>query len=120
MNSRILAIAVDCRGAEAQAAFWSEALGYGVTKRWKDAKGLEYVQIEGGSGEPTVLFQPVGEEKVAKNRLHLDLTPTTGGQADEVRRLLALGAKQLADEPEFPWVVLADPEGNEFCVLPPR
>ncbi|GAB2979038.1 VOC family protein [Amycolatopsis acidiphila] len=120
MNSRILAIAVDCRDAEALAAFWCGALGYRVTKRWKDAKGVEYVEIEGGEGEPMLLFQPVADEKVVKNRLHLDLFPVEGGQSDEVRRLIGLGAKQLADEPEFPWVVMADPEGNEFCVLPAR
>jgi predicted enzyme related to lactoylglutathione lyase len=120
MNSRILAIAVDCRDAESLAAFWCEALGYSTTKRWRDAKGVEYVQIEGGEGEPMLLFQPVAEDKAVKNRLHLDLTPTEGGQADEVHRLVSLGAKQLSDEPEFPWIVLADPEGNEFCVLPLR
>jgi catechol 2,3-dioxygenase-like lactoylglutathione lyase family enzyme len=120
MNSRILATAIDCRDAESLAGFWCAALGYRVTKRWKDAKGVEYVEIEGGEAEPTLLLQPVGDEKVVKNRLHLDLVPTEGGQADEVRRLLSLGAKQLSDEPEFPWIVLADPEGNEFCVLPAR
>lgn len=118
MNSRILAVAVDCHDAEALAAFWCEALGYRVTKRWRDAKEVEYVEIEGDG--PMVLFQPVDDEKVVKNRLHLDLTPTDGTQADEVARLVALGAKVVSDEPEFPWVVLTDPEGNEFCVLPPR
>jgi hypothetical protein len=120
MNSRILAVAIDCHDAESLAAFWCEALGYQITKRWTDAKGLEYLEIWGTAGEPMVIFQPVGEDKVVKNRLHLDIVPTEGSQADEVRRLIGLGAQQLFDEPEFPWVVLADPEGNEFCVLPPR
>jgi hypothetical protein len=120
MSSRILAIDIDCHDAESLAGFWREALGYRSTNRWTDAKGLEYLEIGGPEGEPIVLFQPVGEDKVVKNRLHLDLVPTEGSQAGEVRRLIGLGAKQLSDEPEFPWVVLADPEGNEFCVLPPR
>ena len=67
-----------------------------------------------------LLFQPVPEGKAVKNRLHLDLAPASGSQAEEVERLLVLGATSLADEPEFPWVVLADPEGNEFCVLSGR
>ncbi len=108
---------MDCHDAEALAAFWREALGCRETKRWQDAKGLEYVQLQ---GEPIVLFQPVGEDKVVKNRLHLDLRPDEGSQAGEVRRLVDLGAKVVSDEPDFPWVVLTDPEGNEFCVLPPR
>ncbi|MBB2933114.1 putative enzyme related to lactoylglutathione lyase [Amycolatopsis bartoniae] len=118
MNSRILAVAVDCHDAEALAAFWRAALGYPDTKRWRDAKGVEYVQLEGDG--PMLLFQPVDDEKVVKNRLHLDLAPTDGSQAEEVDRLVGLGAKVVADEPEFPWIVLTDPEGNEFCVLPPR
>jgi len=120
MNSRILAIAVDCHDAESLAKFWCQALGYRVVKRWQDAAGLEYVDIHGGGTEPMVIFQPVPEGKVTKNRLHLDLVPVEGGQMDEVRRLVALGARKISDEPGFPWVVLADPEGNEFCVLPAR
>jgi catechol 2,3-dioxygenase-like lactoylglutathione lyase family enzyme len=118
MNSRILAIAIDCRDAESLAAFWCAVLGYRVSKRWTDASGLEYLEITGVGVDPMVLFQPVAERKVVKNRLHLDLAPAEGGQADEVRRLIGLGAEVLSDQPEFPWVVLADPEGNEFCVLP--
>jgi len=120
MNSRILAIAVDCHDAEALAAFWCDALGYRITKRWRDAEGLEYLNTEGAPGEPMVIFQPVPERKTVKNRLHLDLVPAEGDQKGEVHRLLSLGATQLEDKPEFPWVVLADPEGNEFCVLPAR
>ncbi|NKQ58527.1 VOC family protein [Amycolatopsis sp. K13G38] len=120
MNSRILAIAIDCHDADALATFWCGALGYRVTRRWRDVNRVEYVEIEGARGEPMLLFQPVPEGKTVKNRLHLDLAPTEGGQQDEVHRLISLGATRLADEPEFPWVVLADPEGNEFCVLPAR
>ena len=55
-----------------------------------------------------------------KNRLHLAVAPVQGSQADEVTRLVGLGASMLDDDSALPWVVLADPEGNEFCVLPPR
>ncbi|WAL69944.1 VOC family protein [Amycolatopsis cynarae] len=118
MTSRILAIAIDCRQPDALARFWCAALGYELTRHWRDAVGLEYLEITGDG--PMLLFQPVGEDKVVKNRLHLDLAPVAGTQADEVRRLCELGATLVADEPSFPWIVLADPEGNEFCVLPPR
>ena len=119
MVSRVIAVAVDCRDAEVLAAFWCAALGTELDRRWRDAHGVEYVQI--GTGDrPLLLFQPVPEGRPGKNRLHLDLAPESGTQQAEVERLVGLGATRLADEPEHPWVVLADPEGNEFCVLPPR
>ena len=74
----------------------------------------------GTADGPMLVFQPVPEDKAGKNRLHLDIAPATGSQEDEVERLVRLGAMRVADEAEHPWVVLADPEGNEFCVLPPR
>ena len=92
MTSRLVAVALDCRDPEALAAFWCAVL----------------------------LFQPVHEDKAVKNRLHLDIAPVQGSQADEVTRLVGLGASVLDDGPTLPWVVLADPEDNEFCVLPPR
>ncbi|UQS21610.1 VOC family protein [Amycolatopsis thermalba] len=119
MRSRILAVAVDCHDAESLARFWSRALGYDEIRRWQDDKGVEYVNI-GTDDQCMLVFQPVGEDKVVKNRLHLDLAPVAGTQADEVARLTELGARVLSDDPDLPWVVLADPEGNEFCVLPPR
>jgi catechol 2,3-dioxygenase-like lactoylglutathione lyase family enzyme len=118
MVSRVIAVVVDCRDAERCATFWCAALGAEVDRRWRDAHGVEYVQISTGEG-PLLLFQPVAEARSVKNRLHLDIAPATGTQEAEVERLVGLGASRLADEPELPWVVLADPEGNEFCVLPP-
>jgi catechol 2,3-dioxygenase-like lactoylglutathione lyase family enzyme len=118
MVSRVIAVAVDCRDAEGLAAFWCAALGAEVRRRWRDVYGVEYVEI--GTGEGTSLvFQPVPEGKSGKNRLHLDIAPATGTQEAEVERLVGVGATRMSDEPELPWVVLADPEGNEFCVLPP-
>jgi catechol 2,3-dioxygenase-like lactoylglutathione lyase family enzyme len=118
MASRIIATAFDCRDVEAMAAFWCAALGYRVTKRWQDAHGAEYVEAD-SPGEHMLLFQPVEERKQAKNRLHLDLR-APGSQYDEVARLVTLGATVVTDDPEVEWVVLHDPEGNEFCVLPPK
>jgi predicted enzyme related to lactoylglutathione lyase len=116
--SRIVAVVVDCRDSESLAEFWCAALGYQVTERWRDARGKEYVEVS-ADGRPMLLFHPVPDGKGVKNRLHLDLRPAEGNQDTEVRRLVALGARVVASEPDFPWVVLVDPEGNEFCVLPP-
>jgi predicted enzyme related to lactoylglutathione lyase len=118
-NLRILAVAVDCRQPDLLAEFWEKALGRGKTRTWTDSHGLTYRQLEFDDG-PALLFQPVPEGKAGKNRLHLDLAPADGDQRAEVERLVMLGAKVLDDPPDDPWIVLADPEGNEFCVLPPR
>ncbi|HEY7597140.1 MAG TPA: VOC family protein [Actinophytocola sp.] len=119
MTSRLLCLAVDCRNTSLVTRFWCAALGYEVVKRWTDSRGTEYVEI-GREGEPMVLFQPVPEEKTVKNRLHLDIVPRSGTRESEVERLVGLGANVVASEPDFHWVVMQDPEGNEFCVLHPR
>ena len=116
MTSRVLAVAVDATDAESLAGFWRNVLG-GTIDRWSDARGLPYVELFVPGGRPSVLFQPVTERRAGKNRVHLDIAPETGEQADEVARVVALGATVLGDEPDLPWVVLADPEGNEFCIL---
>ncbi len=69
--------------------------------------------------EPELTFVPVSEGKTSKNRLHIDLAPDD--QDAEIERILGLGATRVdVGQREKPWVVLADPEGNEFCVLTPR
>ncbi|MFL6124022.1 VOC family protein [Actinophytocola sp.] len=118
MSSRMEAIVFDCRDAEAQAAFWCAALDYEITRRWQDKYGVEYVEAN-AEGAPMLLFYPVPDRKTAKNRVHLDVR-ATGSQYDEVARLVAIGARVVDDDAMVPWVVLQDPEGNEFCVLPPR
>lgn len=118
MAADIIAIVIDCRDAEAQAGFWSAALGYEVTRRWRDARGVTYVEAE-REGRPMLLFQPVPDDKRVKNRLHLDLRADVD-QYEEVDRLVALGARVGSDDPDFEWVLLLDPEDNEFCVLPPK
>jgi hypothetical protein len=68
---------------------------------------------------PTLVFVRVPESKIVKNRLHLDVSPIDGSTEDEVTRLLGLGATRadVGQGPNQGWVVMADPEGNEFCVL---
>jgi len=115
MSSRVIATVFDCRDAEALAGFWCAALDYQVVRRWRDAHDIEYVEA-GAAGEPLLLFYPVPDQKRAKNRVHLDVR-AVGPQYDEVARLVALGARIVEDDPAQVWVVLQDPEGNEFCVL---
>jgi hypothetical protein len=109
-------VVVDAHDPAALAAFWCEALGWSPTGRYAGA-----VEVgPGDGGGPTLSFVPAGQAKAGKNRLHLDLVPLPGSsQASEVRRLVALGARHadIGQGTDVPWVVLADPEGNEFCVL---
>jgi len=103
---------------EAQARWWADALGWSWT--WEDDDAVV------DSGDPTVprlLFERARDAKPAvKNRIHLDLaSPSAAGQAATVARLLASGATRVdVGQGDVPWVVLADPEGNELCVLEPR
>ncbi|WP_433306548.1 VOC family protein [Actinoplanes sp. CA-030573] len=115
MASRIGDIIVDCGDAELMAAFWCEVLGYRVFAR--DATG---VAIRGATVSPDILFITVPEGKAGKNRLHFDVCPTDRSPAEELDRLLALGARRSAIVGSGSWVVLEDPEGNEFCLMSKR
>ena len=119
MRTSIIAVTIDCHDAERLAGFWREALDYPETERWRDGHGLDYLQLR-ADGEPTLLFQPVSEDKLIKNRVHLDVRPAEREQYAEIDRLVGLGARVITDDPAERFVVLADPEGNEFCVLPPK
>lgn len=113
MASRWTELVIDCDDAERLAVFWCGVLDYQVVQR--DAGSVE---IAGQGSGPTLLFQPVDEAKTTKNRLHIDVNPVAGSQSEEVERLLELGARRIdIGQHEVSWVVLADPEGNEFCVL---
>lgn len=127
MTSRFTELAIDCADPHGLARFWCAVLGYEVLD---EADGVVTIGSQDmhedkdrpGPLPPTLTFAPVPEGKTAKNRLHLDLNPTDTDQDEEVRRLLGLGARyadvgQTGDES---WVCLADPEGNEFCVLAGR
>jgi len=116
VNLRIQCLCVDTVDPPTVAAFWQAALGWRRTYEKADEIVLE--PPEDGLS-PDLLFLRVPEKKAGKNRLHLDLRP--GDQEAEVARLIGLGARRVSvgQGPDASWVVLADPEGNEFCVLKP-
>lgn len=131
MSVRWQCLCIDAADPAAQAAWWATVLGWRVTvPEWADEHDGDVVEavVEpiAGSPEdgvsPDLLFLRVPEGKTVKNRLHIDLTPDN--QQAEVDRLLALGARHVDigqdADPDCTWVVLADPEGNEFCVLAAR
>lgn len=110
-------LAIDCADPQRLAGFWTEALDYRqLSSDHPDEIGIvPDGEHEGGRGQE-ILFLRVPEGKTIKNRLHLDLRPAD--QAAEVERLLKLGATRVdIGQGQQTWVVLADPEGNEFCVL---
>lgn len=116
---RIRSITVDARNPYTQAQFWAAALGFVEDPRYPNApEDPEALIIDPQAHHPRLLFMSVPEPKAVKNRLHLDLQPHDGREA-AVARLQELGARVIDDrrQPDGPgWVVMADPEGNEFCV----
>ncbi|WP_185909596.1 VOC family protein [Streptomyces sp. WAC01280] len=109
-------VAVDCADAYGLARFWSEVLGCPLHPESKPGDAETEVILPEG---PMLYFNQVPEPKTVKNRLHLCLRPETSRE-EEVERLLGLGATLVSDRREAGgagWAVLADPEGNEFCVL---
>ena len=102
--------------------FWKQVLGYVDVEGDPNEPGHEECMILDPESGHHLLFIEVPEPKAVKNRIHLDLRPRSATQADEVARLVSIGATQVADlrgkyGPGTGWVVLADPEGNEFCIL---
>src|SRR5262245_56059545 len=114
MGSRWYAVVVAATDPARLARWWSEVLDYRIAYEAPSEVG-----IEGDDGKALV-FVPVSDAKIAKNRLHIDLNPDD--QAAEVERLVNMGARHVdvGQGETANWIVLADPEGNEFCVLPPR
>ncbi|MDI3195467.1 VOC family protein [Pseudarthrobacter sp. AL07] len=118
MNLRIQSVSIDSPDPKVPADFWEKALGWRRTYEVDDEIVLAPPAGSPADGvSPDLLFLKVPERKVLKNRLHLDLRPDD--QAEEVQRLEALGASRISvgQGPEVTWVVMADPDGNEFCVL---
>jgi hypothetical protein len=118
MTVRLQAVCVDASDPAALARWWADVLGWRVTDEDEDEVVLE---PPAGSREegvvPDLLFLKVPEAKHVKNRLHIDLRPDE--RDTEVARVEALGARRvdIGQSAEATWVVLADPEGNEFCIL---
>lgn len=118
VHATILNITFDCADAVAQARFWAGATG-GTAKQEDDAPGHVEYCVESPDGSlPRMYFTTVPEQKTAKNKIHLDLLPPDDGDPrDELARLLGLGAKVAENQPPgATWVILTDPEGNEFCL----
>jgi hypothetical protein len=119
---RLTAIVLDCRRAAPMARFWAEALGWAI-RPYDEAEvtrlaSLGYtpetdpsVAVDAPDGSVTLFCQEVPEPRTVKNRMHLDLGPAAPAERD---RLLGLGAAVVAEHPE--WTLMADPEGNEFCL----
>jgi predicted enzyme related to lactoylglutathione lyase len=123
MATRLVHLLFDSADPRSAAAFWAQTLGWEVPYADENEAVAAPVgfQYPGTSAVPLV-FVSVPEPKAVKNRVHLDLTSTSlDDLAAKVERLERLGATQLdIGQGDAPWVVLADPEGNEFCVLEPR
>ena len=123
MPTRAVHMVIDAADPSALAAFWAAALGWEVAADDPDEVVVEPAGFTYPSAAALPLvFVPVQEPKTGKNRLHLDLSTTSlEHQAAEVERLLGLGATPAdIGQGDVPFEVLADPEGNEFCVLEPR
>jgi catechol 2,3-dioxygenase-like lactoylglutathione lyase family enzyme len=122
MACRISELVIDCRDPQRLAAFWCEVLGFTVLGTDDDG-GVEIGPREGFGGlQPTLVFSPATEPKVGKLRLHIDVNAADRDQDAELTRLLAAGARpvDIGQSGQESWHVLADPEGNEFCLLQAR
>ncbi|WP_122818841.1 VOC family protein [Nocardioides pantholopis] len=113
---------IDCRNAYELSEWWKQVLGYVDVAGDPNLPGHEECMIVDPESGHRLLFIEVPDEKSGKNRLHLDLAPRSGTRDDQLVQLLGLGATEVADlrgkyGPGTGWVVLADPEGNEFCIL---
>jgi len=115
MSSRLAVITIDAVRPRVVADFWCAVLGWQVIE--EDAGGLSIGPADGSW--PTIDVVPVPEAKATKNRLHFDLRADGVTTSDELDRLLSLGARRadVGQGADVSWVVLADPEDNEFCLL---
>lgn len=122
MTSFIAHTTIDCGNAHELSEWWKQVLGYVDLEDDPNGPGDEECLIVSPVNGHRLLFIEVPDEKRGKNRIHFDLQPHAGTRDEEVRRVVALGAKEVADErdhygPGIGWVVLQDPWGNEFCIL---
>jgi hypothetical protein len=120
MTSRISHTSIDARDAYRQSVWWADLLGMTEDPDDPNEPGHDECFIQSPDRTVQVLFIEVPETKTIKNRIHFDLRPTDRTQAEEIDRVLALGATEVHDlrKPDGSgWMTLADPEGNEFCIL---
>lgn len=122
MTSYISHTSIDCDNAYELSEWWKQVLGYEDDPDDPNEAGHEECLIRSPETGHTLLFIQVPDTKQVKNRLHFDLRPHTGTRDEEAARVIGLGATEVDDQrdhygPGVGWVVLADPEGNEFCIL---
>ena len=122
MTSRISHTTIDCAQPYELCLWWEQVLDYHEDPDDPNAPDHEECLIVPPGGGQGVLFIRVPEGKSVKNRMHFDLRPTDRARDEEIERVLGLGATLVADHrgihgPGTGWAVLADPEGNEFCIL---
>jgi Glyoxalase-like domain len=119
LTLKIQCLTIDSKDPDALAEFWASVLNYEVIYRSpeEEVEDREVVISQPGGQGWELLFLRAPDEKVVKNRYHLDLRPED--RDAEVERVMRLGATKvdIGQGPEVTWVVLADPEGNEFCIL---
>jgi hypothetical protein len=126
MTSKFTELVIDCADPSSLARFWCSVLDYEVQDEDDEIVMIGSPAVPEGKSRlgpvpPALTFARVPESKTVKNRLHIDVNPTDREQDEEVRRLLALGARHVdVGQGDVSWVVLADPAGNEFCVLAAR
>ncbi len=118
MPVRLHHIVVDAHDLPGLARFWTQALGWQVLSEREN----EIVIGTDQNAPVGMCFMPVTDAKTVKNRVHLDLTSSAADRDQEIDRLLALGARRvdIGQTGAESWTVLADPEGNEFCVVRPK
>jgi hypothetical protein len=123
MACRISELVIDAADPGRLAAFWSQVLGYVELGR-EDDGSIEIGPPDAGFGglQPTLVLSPSTDPRAGKLRLHIDVNATDRDQDAELERLLALGARpaDVGQSGTESWHVLADPEGNEFCLLHTR
>jgi len=122
MTAYVSHTTVDCADAYRLSEWWKQALGYTDIEGDPNEPGHEECMIRSAETGHQLLFIEVPDVKRVKNRVHLDLRPVDRTRDEEVAHLLSIGASQVSDQREVRgdgtgWVVLADPEGNEFCIL---
>jgi hypothetical protein len=122
MTSAVSHTTIDCANAYQLSEWWKQVLGYVDLEGDPNLPGHEECMIRSPETGHLLLFVEVPDVKQVKNRVHLDLRPTDRNRDEEVERLLGIGATHLDDLREIRgdgtgWMVLGDPEGNEFCIL---
>jgi len=122
MACRISELVIDAQDTERLAGFWCQVLGFVVLERIGDDIEIGPPETGFGGPQPTIVISRTSEAKRGKLRLHFDVSPTDRDQEAELARLLAAGARRadVGQSGQETWEVLADPEGNEFCLLRKR